>query len=154
MKNISISISALILFTACNSNNQQDRISTDSISTNDSLQQQTSELCFQRLEGLSNQDTSTIHLIIDNGKVSGDFNHIPYQKDSRKGTLKGFKNADIIQGVWTFMQEGMIDTLSVEFKLSGNGLLQKTFGVDKNTGRQKLTDTSTFSIPYKKIDCD
>lgn len=154
MKIFLISISALIFFAGCKSNNTQNATLSDSISSDSLLQQKTYEICFQRLEGSSNQDTSTLHLIIDNEQVSGDFNHIPYQKDSRKGTVKGLKNADIIKGVWTYMQEGVTDTLSVEFKLSGNQLLQKTFGVDENTGRQKLTDTSAFSILYTKIDCN
>ena len=146
---------SIIILTACN-NNQESTSSADSASTlsnNNSSPKEQTELCFQRVEGNTNQDTSTIHLVFESERVIGSFNHVPYEKDSRKGTLSGTRNGDMIKAVWSFMQEGMNDTLSVEFKLSENELYQKTFGIDQQTGRQKLTDTSTFSIRYEKVAC-
>ena len=151
IKHIVILLLATIVM-ACN-NNQENTSSADSASTlsnNNSSPKQETELCFQRT---ANQDTSTIHLVFESDRVSGVFNHIPYEKDSRKGTLSGTRNGDKIKAVWSFMQEGMNDTLSVEFKVSENELYQKTFGIDQQTGRQKLTDTSTFSIRYEKVAC-
>lgn len=154
MKSALIIVSAIMIFTSCDFNNGQKSISQDSVPTNCQVNHERSELCFQRLDGSSSQDTSLIRLIINKETVTGDFNYIPYQKDSRRGTLTGVKNGNIIKGVWTFMQEGITDTISVEFKLQNDKLFQKTFGVDRVTGRQKLTDTSTFSIPYTKVLCD
>lgn len=153
-KHLVILLSAAIAI-ACN-NNRESTSTTNSASTlsnNNSTQNQQTEFCFQRVEGNTNQDTSVINLVFKADKVTGTFNHTPHEKDSRKGTLSGSRDGDIIKTVWSFMQEGIKDTLSVEFKLSENELYQKTFGIDQQTGRQKITDTSTFSIRYQKIDC-
>lgn len=162
MKSILSGILVIAMLAACNnkqkpvsSQDSEDSIvlSPDTSSANSETNQLTT-LCFQRVEGKSNQDISTINLLFDGNDVLGTFNWNPQEKDSRKGTIKGIRTGDIIKGVWSFMQEGTSDTLSIEFKLSENELLQKTFGIDKNTGRQKLTDTSTFSIKYQKIECN
>ena len=63
--------------------------------------------------------------IINANKVNGDMNWLPKEKDRRKGTLSGTLNGDKIEAVWSFMQEGMKDTLAVEFKLSAQQLAQK-----------------------------
>jgi len=110
-------------------------------------------ICFQRLTGSANQDTSFVRMVISDGEVTGNFMHLPYEKDSRKGTITGTKQGDIIKGIWLYMQEGMHDTLSVEFKLNGNTLLQKNYSVNLETGRQFLSDTSRFEMGYRKIDC-
>jgi hypothetical protein len=160
MRNLIFSSILLIaVLTSCeekqksNSSSQGDSELSQESSTGNSQTNQLITMCFQRVEGKSNQDTSTINLLIDGNAVLGNFNWIPFEKDSRKGTIKGTKDGDIIKGVWTFMQEGTNDSLAVEFKLSGDELFQKTFGTDAKTGRQQLTDTSTFSVKYQKINC-
>lgn len=132
------------------SSNQNSSLDTG----DDDKKNQNTHLCFLRLEGLQNQDSSIISLHLNGSQVSGTFNHLPFEKDSRKGTITGELKGDTIKALWSFMQEGMNDTIRVEFKLSENKLLQKSFGVDQSTGRQILTDTSTFSIPYQKTVCE
>ena len=134
-------------------NKQNTTANIDTTSKDNQVGNQNLSLCFQRLEGIQKQDSTFINLIFKGDSVSGILNHLPYEKDSRKGSLQGIRNGDTIKALWSFMQEGMNDTISVEFKLSENELHQKTWGIDKNTGRQKLTDTSTFSLRYQKIDC-
>ncbi|MBC8052824.1 MAG: hypothetical protein H7Y13_07145 [Sphingobacteriaceae bacterium] len=134
-------------------NNGPKKKPNDKIKDAGLITQELTSLCFRRVDGLLGQDTSSIHLVFYVDKVSGDFNHIPHEKDSRKGTIAGTLKGKQVNALWTFMQEGTTDTLSVEFLLTDRGLLQKTFGIDKQTGRQKLTDTSTFTIAYQKIDC-
>lgn len=151
MKSFLIIIMVSAIFASC-TGNQIARVETSETSAD--LENKLTNYCFQRVEGTTKQDTSTIQLLINGEEVTGNFNHIPFEKDSRKGTIKGIKDGDTIKALWSFMQEGMNDTLSVEFKLSDDLLLQKTFGIDQTTGRQILTDTSTFSIRYSKIDCE
>jgi hypothetical protein len=134
---------------SCNSDSSTGRAQNN---TKDSTSG-TNKLCFQRLEGLSNQDTTLVNFTLQGSKVTGEMTWLPHEKDSRKGTIKAEKDGDIITGIWLYMQEGTPDTLAVEFKLSEYKLLQKTFGIDKTTGRSILTDTSTFSIPFEKTDC-
>ncbi|MBC7913154.1 MAG: hypothetical protein H7Y07_03430 [Pyrinomonadaceae bacterium] len=144
---------ALLLFSACGNNTKKTTLSTDSLSDATISGNQLQNVCFQLLEGTSNQDTSFINLKIADTIVNGIYNRLPYQKDSRKGTIQGTLTGNIIKANWVFSQEGTTDTLDVEFKLSDGKLLQKTFGVNPLTGREQLVDTSTFSITYQKVEC-
>lgn len=140
-----------LAFASCST----DQKMGSTVEQSDSVASQEKEkiLCFLHQEGASMRDSSTIQLKITGDSVKGTFNHIPYEKDSRKGTIEGFKTGDTIKALWSFMQEGMNDSISVEFLIKDDALFQKTFGVDENTGRQKLTDTSTFSVRYRAVNC-
>lgn len=102
---------------------------------------------------MNNQDTAFIRLMVEGERVSGDFSNIPYQKDSRIGTIEARKEGELIKGQWAYMQEGMNDTLEVEFRLVGNKLIQKNYTVDSRTGREILSDRSEFNIEFTKADC-
>ena len=150
MKTI-ISIFASILLLSCNSNQTLNSSGSNSSNADSPVAYQDTTLYFQRLEGSANQDTSNIRLTFNGNTVIGHFNHTPYEKDSRRGTITATRNGNTITGIWAFMQEGLNDTLPVEFKLEANQLLQKAYSVDQSTGRQILTDTSNFII-YSPVD--
>ncbi|HEX8377185.1 MAG TPA: hypothetical protein VF602_05160 [Pedobacter sp.] len=139
-----------ILISSCNNNSGEVQGQDSTINL---VEIKPTDLCFQRLEGTKNQDTTTINLKIAADEVNGVMNSVPKEKDSRKGTLKGQKHGDVIKALWSYKQEGKDDTLSVEFKLTENGLLQKTFEIDKITQKQYLSAKSKFSIPFMKIAC-
>ena len=111
-------------------------------------------LCFEQSEGTSNRDTSYAQMVINGQKITGVLATFPYEKDSRVGTIFGTKEGDLIKAVWIYMQEGIPDTLDVEFKLDKDQLLQKSFSVDTKTGRQFLSDSNSFSTEFHKIDCN
>ncbi|MDF3077751.1 MAG: hypothetical protein K0S09_1640 [Sphingobacteriaceae bacterium] len=102
---------------------------------------------------MRNQDTSYLQLEISNNLVKGIFNHLPFEKDSRKGSISGVIRNDTISGTWKFMQEGMDQSLPVKFKLSGDKLYQQKYSFDPATGEQVLSDTAKFDIEYQKINC-
>lgn len=110
-------------------------------------------LCFARYSGLKNQDTAFVKLIIHGDKVSGNFSNIPYEKDSRIGTVTGVKSGSLIKGIWHYQQEGMHDSIAFEFKLEEHKLLQKTTSYNLNTGQEILTDTAGYDIEFSKGDC-
>ena len=152
-KSTFLSITVSLLLSACNSNQKTTVQDTTTDADTSNTIATPRQMCFQRLEGSANQDTTFLNLTIEGENVTGNLNHMPKEKDSRKGTISGKIKDNIITGLWSFMQEGMNDTLSVEFRLEKDILLQKSYGVDKSSGRQKLTDTSSFSIKYKNIPC-
>ncbi|MBK0380978.1 hypothetical protein [Mucilaginibacter segetis] len=150
---------------SCAGNNKDNSSDTDTLALTNvkqdtSLTKQLStpaqnmEYCFIRTEGTSNQDTTAIHLVINADKVSGDMLWLPKEKDSRKGTLLGKINGNKIDAVWTFMQEGMKDTLSVDFKLSAQQLVQKPFTLNTATGRQQTNENADYSISYNMDNCE
>ena len=113
----------------------------------------TDTLCFVRLTGLQSQDTTSLKVIINGEKVSGRFASFPYQKDSRIGLISGKKRGEIIRATWYYQQEGIDDSLAVEFMLKDNKLLQKQSTLNDITGREYLSDTASFSLEFQNRDC-
>jgi hypothetical protein len=113
---------------------------------------QNMEYCFMRTEGTSNQDTTAVHLVIKAGVVGGEMQWMPKEKDARKGTLTGTMNGNDIKAVWTFMQEGVKDTMAVAFQLSSQQLGQKPFKVTKD-GRQETDGAAGYTLMYKLDNC-
>jgi hypothetical protein len=157
MKYINLFCIASLLIASCSSNNGKS-VNKDSPDANaaDTGKVATatgkpvaSSLCFLRTEGKTNQDSISIELVIENNKVTGRMNWMPYQKDSRKGTLDGTVKGDTINAVWSFMQEGMKDTLNLKFKLSNNELLQKPLKLNVKTGREQTDESAGYTLNYE-----
>jgi len=108
-----------------------------------------SSLCFLNTEG---KDSTSIELVVRGDKVSGQMNWLPYQKDSRKGNLAGTIKNDTIHAVWSFMQEGMKDTLNVDLQLKDGILSQKPLKLNTRTGRQQTDGSAGYSIIYHSAD--
>jgi hypothetical protein len=108
-----------------------------------------SSLCFLHTEGKNNQDSTSIELVIKGSKVNGQMNWLPYQKDSRKGKLDGVIAGDTIKATWTFMQEGMTDTLGLKFKLDKDQLTQKPLKLNIKTGREQTDESADYRLVYE-----
>lgn len=109
--------------------------------------------CFLLLQGRQKKDSTYLRLRIQGNKVMGEMVDVPYEKDRRAGMISGRMKDHRIKGVWTFMQEGIVDSLPVEFKVHGNEVLQKAYAVEKASGRQILDSTTTFSLRYHSVAC-
>jgi hypothetical protein len=93
-------------------------------------------LCYQRVSGLRSRDTSLIRLDIEGHKVRGKMMTTIYQKDRRSGTLTGELKGQTINAIWIFGQEGLLDSIRVEFILMPDELLRKEVClVKKNKGK-------------------
>ncbi|MEJ7780084.1 MAG: hypothetical protein WKF68_10885 [Daejeonella sp.] len=149
---ISVGLGACTTTPENNTGGSSDSL-TENAADDDPSEPSMQTLCFQKLGGTSNQDTTSLSLTINGEEVSGDFAHYPYQKDSRVGTISAVKKNDLIKGIWIYMQEGMNDTLAVEFRLSGDKLVQKNYTVDPKTGREVFSDGSVFNIEFRKVNC-
>ncbi|MFD2742283.1 MULTISPECIES: hypothetical protein [Sphingobacterium] len=110
--------------------------------------------CFVRTEGTENQDTTKVHLLIDQNEISGEMDWIPLEKDARKGTLKGSIEGEDVAVQWTYMQEGMQDTLNLNFRLTkGMELYQKPLKVNTESQREQTDEAAAYSIKYAAVDC-
>ena len=156
MKPIIFILAVAVIITSCNSvGDKSEAASIDTLSNTGTPTNRTPNahaLCFLRTEGNNNQDTTSIELVVKNNKVTGLMNWLPYQKDSRKGKLQGTIKNDTIQAVWSFMQEGMTDTLNLQFKLHNNSLLQKPLKVNAQTGREQTDETADYTLSYRTSD--
>lgn len=146
-------LSGLLLASCTNSPTRNNAATTDSVNSAQQSASQTDTMCFRRLAGTKNQDTTYVNLIMSGDDVSGSMSSIPFEKDSRKGTIKGKKSDNTITAIWTYMQEGMTDSLNVSFKTNGNKLIQQEYGIDATSGREVLEANAPYSIEYTEIDC-
>lgn len=104
--------------------------------------------CFIRTEGTDNQDTITVHFIINMNKVEGKMKWIPKEKDGRDGILSGEIADNIIAATWYYTQEGIQDSMAVDFKLSEQELAQKPLKVNRTTGRQETDITADYTVIF------
>jgi hypothetical protein len=146
----------ILLIASCSSNNGKS-VNKDSVKNFDtSVIAKTANpsvislLCFLRTEGKSNQDSTSIEFVIKNNKITGQMNWMPDQKDSRKGTLKGIVKGNIINAVWSFMQEGTMDTLNLKFLLKNNELSQKPLKINVKTGRDQTDESAGYTLTYQE----
>lgn len=157
MKRLMILI-AVVSFAACTSQPEKTTETADSkvapnTGPDGNYKQVSQTACFRKLSGTSNQDTTSLKLIVDGDKVTGDFGHYPKDKDKRVGKINAIKEGELIKGTWIYMQEGKNDTLPVEFKYDGNKLIQKNYTVDAKTGREVFSEGSVFNIEFEKVNC-
>ena len=141
---------------AGNASKTADTVKTQedtSLATTVNTPAQNMEYCFVHTDGTNAQDTTAVHLVINADKVSGDMSWIPKEKDRRKGTLLGTLKGNTIKAVWSFMQEGMKDTMAVEFKLSPQQLSQKPSVLNTATGREQLDNKADYTVIYNLDNC-
>lgn len=150
---------AAIAFASCTGNGDKSNNSSDTTSTTKDTTPsvnaagQAKEYCFVRTEGTHNKDTTEVHLFINGTQVTGEISWLPKEKDSRKGTLNGTADGDNINAVWSFMQEGMKDSITVAFKLQPQKLTQKPLKTNTANGRQETDEKAGYSVEYKETAC-
>ncbi|QQL48549.1 hypothetical protein [Mucilaginibacter ginkgonis] len=156
MKRLLLLFTTAAVITACSA--PADKTSkTDTVVAGDTLAKSSdtkttnntptvSSLCYLHTQG---KDSTSVELVIKGNKVSGVMNWLPYEKDSRKGKLDGTVKDSVINAVWTFMQEGMTDTMNVAFRVSNNTLAQKPLKLNTKTGRQQTDNSADYSVIYK-----
>ena len=159
---ILLAIFSLFLLSACNKtdtpqpNNQAAtgvpviiENNATSINTNDGI------YCFSKL---FNQDVTDVQLTILDGAVTGKMDRIPYQKDSARGTLRGYENAaHELDLLYDYMIEGNQQTETKIMKIENGKLLIKHGELldPKNEGNLIYKDISQakYSEILEKVDC-
>jgi hypothetical protein len=155
MKQIALGCLATLLLAACSAPNG-GAAKTDTIINNDTLAKAKNTpvnnntptvyaLCFLSKKG---RDSTSIELVVHGNKVTGQMNWLPYQKDSRKGPLEGIIKNDTIRATWTFMQEGMRDTLNLNFLFKNSQLSQKPLKLNTKTGREQTDEKADYEIAF------
>ncbi len=140
-------LSAVVLASCTGNGNQKNR------AVDAETPEQDKHYCFQRTEGTNDQDTTTVHFTLLANNIEGEMEWVPYEKDSRKGTLTGTVSGDEITAVWSYMQEGVKDSIVVAFKLSAQQLAQKPLRVNTVSGRQETDKDADYTLVYLPYDC-
>ncbi len=110
------------------------------------------EMCFLKLDGTQMQDSTYVYLRLKGDSISGVYNWIPAMKDARKGIINGIKRSDTLNVVWSYMQEGIVDTIHTQFLLDSNNLKQQPF-LTSGDGRQVRDRNAPFDIVYNSTGC-
>lgn len=156
-QHIAILLTALSLLSACQGSSKQNTggDTTQTRSKKGKISKRTQDGCYLYASGNKLRDTQYVQLHIQDNKVSGKIIFSIYEKDSRKGTLSGTMKADkSINAIWTFMQEGVTDTMAVAFRLNHTSLLQKPLITNTANGRQVTNGSAPYSIELKPTDCN
>lgn len=154
---IAFALTITTLCGACKSSSKENTggDTTQSKRKKGKISKRTQDGCYLYTSGNQMRDTMYVQLHIQDNKVSGKMSNEIFEKDSRKGTLTGTMNTDkSINAVWTFMQEGMKDSMAVEFRLNHTSLLQKPLKTDAATGKEVTDHTSPYTIELRPTDCN
>jgi hypothetical protein len=149
-----LALPALSLLLSCGNNPAKQPPVKKALTIASEVSDNTVTICFIRTEGKRNQDTAAVRLVINNEMVSGKMMNMPFEKDWRRGTIKGRKHGDTIAGTWTYMQEGMWDSIQVSFLLKNDQLIGKATAFDPEKSREVLPDSAAYSLVFNKIDCN
>ncbi len=111
--------------------------------------------CFSKL---FNQDITDVQLTLLGSAVTGKMDWIPYEKDSARGTLQGFKNAaGELDLIYDYMIEGSQQTETKIMKIQDGKLLVKVGELldPKNDGNLVYKDVSQakYSEVLKTTSC-
>lgn len=149
------SLSILALMVACTNNpteNNENEIALNNKRDSIISDSPDKSLCFLKLDGTKGQDSTYVYMHLKGDSITGIYNSIPEMKDARKGIIKGVKLGDTLNVVWSFMQEGIIDTIHTQFILEGDKLKQQPFLTLKD-GKQVRDRDAAFEIAYNSVSC-
>ncbi len=113
------------------------------------------QMCF--LSAL-NRDTTTVTLVFDGDKVTGEMNWLPWEKDGATGTLKGTKNADgELELMYNYVIEGSEQSETKVMKIENGDLMIKVGELvdPKNNGNLKFKDVkkAKYKETLKRVSC-
>lgn len=121
------------VFMSCNENTKEKASDAmPMLNALDEDKETTSKMCFLSLgepfmvEDVQLQDSTYLTVSIANNKVEGVFNWIPAEKDARRGTFEGAKNGNYIKGMYSYTQEGMPESTTINIEIKDNKAIVTT----------------------------
>lgn len=72
------------------------------------------------IQGKKIQDSLILQLNVAGKTVTGIYNWVPAEKDRRQGKISAKKEGDIIEGIYTFFQEGAEHTQPIRIEIQKN----------------------------------
>lgn len=119
----------------------------DSINAPDPKTPEKAFLCFfatqNEVQAQNLRDSIILNLELTGEVVTGNFNWIPAEKDSRRGVIQATKTGDEVKGNYAFTQEGVQDTVFIEIQL------QKTSAVVTTLSE----NGEEMSMQVERVDC-
>jgi len=105
---------------------------------------------------VTDKDTVTLHLVMADGKVSGDLQYRLFEKDMNTGTITGKFKGDTLVADYTFFSEGKTSVREVAFLKKGDDYTEG-FGMVRQQKGKMIFRPGTLqfsdSLLLKKVDC-
>lgn len=136
-----------IAFTSCKTTpNKTSLVPTETIQ---SISNKSAAInkCFMRISGKQKRDTLTINLQIERDNLAGEMTNDIFEKDIKRGKLRGKVNGKEISAVWTFIQEGITDSVRVNFRFNDGNLLLEAKGIDYSPEADNHSGDHWINIP-------
>jgi hypothetical protein len=145
--------SMLLLISAC-------RLQPDKIPAlySDSAQSslivtESKEFCFRKISGIQNRDTLEMSFRITGKSIQGELRQAIFEKDQRIGPISGEWNGRLFRVAWFYQQEGIRDTLPVQFLITPAGVLMAPLGEGEKTGGQAANIDTGNWITIQQVSC-
>lgn len=130
MKRLRIFIPALLLFSCNNADNNTATVTPSSQTVHSNAGDTISRAQPFVLSGcytmISNKDTATLEISVQDTIVSGSLQYHWAQKDWNTGRIQGVLRNDLIHADYTFESEGMTSVREVVFKIEDSTLQEGT----------------------------
>lgn len=148
------------LFVACAGDTKTDTTTANGASDTTTVMAPPSEekACYTYTFGKGEKlDSINVRLNINGDIVTGEMDHVPYEKDSARGTLACTKSGNTITGTYSYTIEGSEQTEEVVLTLDGDKLIIMQGELDdkKNDGNLTLKDKTklTKGETLNKVAC-
>lgn len=155
-KSVNRLLPLLIVVASCNSQTSNEHTQSDSLKPEPVVAglQPAQDGCYRNVSGNGQRDTIYAQLHFAGDSITGSYSVALFEKDARRGTVSGRVAPDsTIKLVYRFMQEGVADSTGLEFKRSGNALLQRPSRYDASTGREVPDEKAGFTIRLEGVEC-
>ncbi len=151
---------AIIFFSACNSNSENNTVKSNRTSTEENVRSVTADKeadiisgCYM---GILQRDTFAATLQQQGNNITGKLVFDNYEKDGSSGKVTGKLQGNILKLVYSFASEGMNSVMEVYFKYQ-DGQLTRGIG-EMNNNADTVSYTNAAALQYngsvlKKISC-
>lgn len=104
-----------------------------------------------RYRSIFNRDTVTLHLEVNNNKVTGNMVYNLFEKDKNSGVIAGQMKGDTLLAEYTFMSEGLNSVREVAFLKKENNLIEGFGEMVEKDGKLVFNNTSALNFENKII---
>jgi hypothetical protein len=136
-RNIIIAMAVLFAGGSCNNADNTNRSNESDTAIIEKSETINKQYCFSRISGNQQRDTLAVNLRINNNIVTGEMTDAIFEKDRRRGKLLGKLAEKNITADWTYVQEGAIETVQLQFRLENGQLLMAPLVYNAKTGREE-----------------
>lgn len=149
----SLLVAVCTIGSACN-NETKVASETESLITTKVEEPVAQNACYQ---SFYKRDTVTLHLEVNNNRVTGNLVYHLFEKDKNSGIIDGQMKGDTLLAEYSFMSEGVNAVREVAFLKKGSDLVEGYGDMVEKNGKLLFKNTASINFENKivlvKEDC-